>query len=119
MPNDNGLVDEFEKLQNLKKEIETKEEELKKRIIELSQQKNTDILFGTHKKCSVKEYIKVIYPEDKYPFVSLIKNKGLYEKFSSINYLKLGPAIIKGEIDSEISSLTKQEKAFRLSLREI
>jgi hypothetical protein len=28
MSNDNGLVDEFEKLENLKKEIEMKEEEL-------------------------------------------------------------------------------------------
>ena len=29
MSNDNGLVDEYEKLENLKKEIETKEEEIK------------------------------------------------------------------------------------------
>ncbi len=119
MANDNGLVDEFEKIQNLKKELETKEEDLKKKIIELTQQKNTDILFGNNKKCSVKEYTKVIYPEDKMPFVNLIKSKGLYEKYSSVNYLKLGPAIIKGEVDKDIRDLTKQEKAFRISLKEI
>lgn len=119
MANDNGLIDELEKLQNLKKEIEQKEAELRNRIIALAQEKSIDILFGTNKKCSVKEYIKVIYPEDKYLLVNLIKNKGLYEKFSSLNYFKLGPAIIKGEIDLEIARLTKQEKAFRLSLKDI
>ena len=119
MSNDNGLVDEFEKLEILKKEIEAKEEELKKKIIELAQQKNTDILFGMHKKCSIKEYEKVIYPEDKAQIIELIRKHGLYDKFSSINYLKLGPAIIKEEVDKEIADLTKKEKAFRISLKEI
>ena len=119
MSNDNGLVDEYEKLENLKKDIELKEEELKKKIIDLAREKNTDILFGNHKKCSIKEYGRVVYPEDKTLFVNLIKNKGLYDRFSSLNYLKLSPAIIKGEIDKDIASLTRQEKAFRLSLKEI
>lgn len=119
MANDDGLVDEFEKLQNLKKNIEVKEEEIKKKLVELAHQKNTNILFGTHKFCSIKEYIKIIYPEEKTFLVELIKNKGFYDRFSSINYLKLGPAIIKNEIDAEIIALTKQEKAFRLSLKDI
>jgi len=119
MSNDNGLIDEYEKLENQKREIEQKEAELKEKIITLAQERNTDILFGTHKKCSIKEYTKVIYPEDKNLIISLIKAKGLYDRFSSINYLKLGPAIVKGEIDKEITGLTKQEKAFRLSLNDI
>jgi len=44
MANDNGLIDQYEELQNKKKELETKEEELKKEIIKLSQEKNTPIL---------------------------------------------------------------------------
>jgi|SRR3989344_5831025 len=119
MANDNGLIDQYEELQNKKKELEIKEEELKKEIIKLSQEKNATLLFGTHKKCSIKEYIKLIYPEDKTLIVNLIREKGLYDKFSSINYFKLGPAIRKGDIDKEISNLTKQEKAFRLSLKDI
>ena len=119
MSNDNGLVDEFEKVQDLKRALENKEEDLKKKIVELSKEKNTDVLFGNHKKCSVKEYTKVIYPEDKVAFVDLIKSKGLYDKFSSLNYLKLSPVIIKGEVDKEISELTKKEKAYRLSLKDI
>jgi len=119
MSNDNGLIDEYEKLESQKKEIELKEAELKKKIIELAQQKNTDILFGNHKKCSIKEYERIVYPEDKTHILELIKKKGLYDKFSSVNYFKLNPAILKEEIDKEIIDLTKKEKAFRLSFRDI
>ena len=119
MSNDNGLIDEYEKLESLRKEIETKEEELKKKIIAFAQEKNTDILFGNHKKCSIKEYNKIIYPEDKTQIIELLKKKGFYNSYSSINYLKLNSAILKGTVDSEISNLTKKEKAFRLSLRDI
>ncbi len=119
MSNDDGLVDEFENLEIQKKEIEKKEEELKKKIIELAKQKNTEVLFGNNKKCFVKEYEKVIFPEDKAIFVKLIKKHGLYEQFSSINYLKLSPAIIRKEIDKEVIDLTKTEKVFRLFLKDI
>ncbi len=119
MSNDNGLVDEYENLEKQKKEIEQKEEELKKKIIALAQEKNTDLLFGNHKKCSLKEYYKIIYPEDKTPILELIKKKGLYDRFSSISYLKLNSAMAKGQIDQDITNLTKKEKAWRLSFRDI
>lgn len=119
MSNDNGLVDEFEKLENQKKDIEAREEELKKKIIELAKQKNIEVLFGNHKKCSIKEYEKVVFPEDKFKIIELIKKNGLYERFSYLNYLKLGSAIVKQEVLKEIIELTKMEKAFRLSFREI
>lgn len=119
MTNDNGLIDEYEKLEFQKKEIEQKEEEIKKKIIELAKQKNTETLFGTKQKCSIKEYQKVIYPKDKTYFLALIKKKGLYDKFSSLNYLKISPVIVRGDIDKEIIDLTKREKAFRFSFKEI
>ncbi|MBI2044463.1 hypothetical protein HYT23_00230 [Candidatus Pacearchaeota archaeon] len=119
MANDNKLVDEYEKLQNLKNELDVKIEELKKEIVNLAREKNTDMLLGTSKKCSIREYIKVIYPENKTRIIELIKEKGLYEKFSSINYFKLGPAIVKGNIDYDIQNLVRKEKAFRLSLLDI
>ncbi len=79
MANDNGLVDEFEKLENQKKEIEAKEIEIKKKIIELAKEKNTEVLFGNHKKCSIKGYEKVIYPEDKTQIINLLKQKELWD----------------------------------------
>jgi len=119
MSNDNGLIDEFEKLETQKKEIEQKEAELKDKIIELAKQKNTEVLFGNHKKCSIKEYQKIIYPEDKTQIINLIKTKGLYNTYSTLNYMRLNSAIVKEEIDKEIIDLTKKEKAFRLSFRNI
>jgi len=118
MSNDNGLVDELEKLQNLKKEIESKEEELKNKIIELAKEKNTEVLFGSHKKCSIKEYERVIYPEDKTQIVGLMKQKDIYNRYSIINYMSLNSAIIKGTIDKEIVDLIKKEKTFRVSLKD-
>ncbi len=119
MSNDDGLVDEFEKLQKLKAEIEVKEQEIRTKLITLAKDKNTEVLFWNNKKCFIKEYEKVIFPENKEQIVKLIKEKGVYDKFSSVNYLKLSPAIINGEIDKEIANLTKKEKAFRLSLKDI
>ena len=113
------LIDEFDSLQKIKKEIDIKIKDLREKVIKLAQEKNTDILFGTHKKCSVKEYEKVIYPEDKSEIIKLIKEKGLYEQLSSINYFKLNPKILKNEIDSEIISLVKKDKAFRVALRDM
>jgi len=119
MSNDGGLVDEFENLQVQKKEIEAKEEELKKRIIAFAQQNNTDALFGTNKKCFVKAYEKVVYPEDKTFLTQIIKDKGIYDELSYLNYPRLSSKIIKNEIDSEILQLVRKEKAFRVFLRDI
>ena len=118
MSNDNGLVDEFAKLQEIKKQIDEKINKIRQDIINLAQEKQTDVLFGADKKCSIKEYEKIIYPKDKENFVNLIKNKGLYDRFSSLNYFKLAPAVRKKELDLEILSLIKKEKDFRLSLKD-
>jgi len=119
MSNDNGLVDEFERLENLKKEIEQKEKELKLKIIELAKQKDTNILFGKNKKCSLTEYIKVIYPENKDFLIKIIKDKGLYEELSHLNYPRLSSKIVKNELGADIMSLIKKQKEYKIILKEI
>ena len=113
---DKVLIDEYEKLQHLKDDLESNIKRIRQRIIELAKQKDTNALFGTSKGCSIKEYEKVVYPENKEPLIALIKSKGLYDQFSSLNYFKLGPKIIKNEIDSEIIKLVTKEKAYRVAL---
>jgi hypothetical protein len=119
MSNDNGLVDEYEELQKLNEEINKKVDEVKNKIIALSLEKNTDILFGTRKKCSIKGYEKVVYPDNKTILIDKIRSKGIYSLYSTISYPKLSSAIVKGNIDLEIANLVKKEKAFRLSLKSI
>lgn len=118
MEQDRQLVDEYEKLRNQQKDIEYKLEQLKAAIVSLAKQNNASFFIGTHKTCSIKTFEKVVYPENKAPFISLMKEKGLYEQFSTINYLKLGPRILKGEVDQEIMALTKKETDYRISLKD-
>ena len=111
------LVDEFSKLQETKKHAEEKIEEIKEDLIKFAKQKEIDVVFGTDKRCSVKEYDKIIFPDDKKEeLLKLIKDKGIYDEFSSLNYFKLSPKVLKKEVDEDIISLTDREKAYRLSL---
>ncbi len=112
------LVDEYDKLRMMQEDFKYKIEQLKTALVSFARQQGKETLFGTHKVCSVKPYEKVIYPEDKTAFLALIKEKGLFEQFSTLNYLKLGSRISKGDIDAAIIALTKRETDFRVSLKD-
>ena len=112
------LVDEYDHLEKMKTEIENKLANIKSEMINIARIKGISILSGTHKRCSIKEYDKIIYPEDKLQFTELIKNKGLYDAFSQVNYSRLGPAIVKKDmsIDKDILDAVKIVKDFRVIL---
>ena len=112
------LVDELDKLEITKKEVESKINNLKSEIANIAKIEGKNFINGTHKGCSVKEYDKVIYPEDKDYFAKLIREKGIYDYFSQVNYSRLSPAIIKKDIsiDKEILDKVKITKSFRVVL---
>lgn len=110
------LTDSLADMLTQKKEIERKIDEVKENLIEFAKQSNADVIYGTDKKAAVKEYEKVVYPSDKEKFIDTLKQKGLYEEFSGINYLKLGSRILKKEIDKDIIEMTKLEKNYRISI---
>ena len=112
------LVDELDKLEMSKKGVESKIDNLKSEIANIAKIEGKNFISGTHKGCSVKEYDKVIYPDDKDSFAKLIKEKGIYEYFSQVNYSRLSPAIIKKDIniDKEILDKVKITKSFRVVL---
>jgi len=115
---DDGVrfVDEYAELQAKKKEIEQKLEFTKRSLIQFAKDKDLIVVYGSNMKASVKPYPKVVYPDDKEELINLIKEKGLYDELSSLNYFKLNPKIIKNEIDREIIDMTKQEEAYRVSV---
>ena len=122
MSNDNGLVDEFENLEKQKKELEQKEDDIKKKLIELAKQKNTEVLFGNHKKCFIKEYEKVIYPEDKSILTKVIKKKGLYEDlYQTIKYFRFSKQsnaefeILKQLFSNELITFSKSNSSSCIS----
>jgi len=110
------LVDEFAKFKDVKKEAEDKMGILREDLIGFAKQKGIEFVFGTDKKCSVKEFDKVVYPENKEELIELLKEKGVYEEFCMLCYPRLNSKILKKEVDKEIIELTSKEKSFRLSL---
>jgi hypothetical protein len=110
------MVDGYSELQQQKKEIEKNMDDLKENLILFAKQKGIDVVYGSNKKASVKEYFKVVYPEDTEKLIKLIKDKGLYEEFSMLCHARLNSAILKEEIDKKIIAMTKKEKDYRVSL---
>jgi len=110
------LVDEFSEIKTKLAECKKAEEEFKDNLIKYAKQFGVDIIYGSNMKCSVKEFDKIVLPEEKEEFIKLLKDKGLWEEFSMICYGRLNSRIVKGEIEDEIKGKVKIEKDFRISL---
>ncbi len=112
------FVNEFSEIKNKLKELETKQEELKKNLIDFAKQKSVDVVYGSNMKCSVKEFDKIVMPdgEDKEKFVQLMKDKGIYEDCSMVCFPRLQSKVLKDNIDEELKGMVNVEKDWRLSL---
>lgn len=113
------LVDEFSEIKLKLSELKKSEEEFKEKLIAYAKQFGVDIIYGSNKKCSVKEFDKIVLPEDdeqKTKFIKLMKELGVYDECSMVCYPKLNSRVIKGEIEEEIKDAVEVVKDFRLSL---
>lgn len=100
-------------------ELKKKEDEFRNKLIEFAKQKGIDIVYGSNMNCSVKEFDKIILPEDKEEkakFIKLLKDLDVYEECSMVCYPKLNSKIIKDEMDKKIKDAVDIVKDFRLSL---
>lgn len=115
---DDGLkmVDEYAYLLGTVSELEKKKEALKEALIEFAKQKGIEGIFGTMSKVSVKKGETIKLPEDREAFIELLKEKGLYEKFSQINFSSLNSAHNKKELPAEVLKKLTVEESFRLTL---
>jgi hypothetical protein len=109
------LVDEYSVLQTKKKEIEDTIEKIREDLVGFATSKKIDVVYGSNMKLSVKEYSKINYEENKDEVIKLLKDKGLFENMSMLNYSRFNSLIIKGEL-KEFNDLVKIEKDFRMSL---
>jgi len=113
------LVDSLWALQVEKKKIDAKMDEIKKNIVNFAKANKANFIYGSKMNASVKEYVKILVPQENRVLLErLLREKGLYDEFSSVNYFKLNPRIKKCEIDSDIIELAKKESDFRISLKE-
>lgn len=111
------FVDEFAEIKLKKKEIEDKEDELKNNLVEFAKQKGIEVVYGSNMKCSVKDWKKVIIPDDKKEeLIKLLKEKNLWEEFEMLNYMKFNSKGRKGELDKEVMNKIEIGEDVRLSL---
>ncbi len=110
------LVDEFSEVKTKLSEYKKAEEKFKENLINYSKQFGIDVVYGSNKKCSVKEIDKIILPEDKEKLIELMKKKGVWDEMSSINFMRFQSRVLKDEIDKDIKKEVEIGKDFRLSL---
>ncbi len=110
------FVDKFSEIKMKLKELEDEKDKLRENLIAFAKLKGVDIIYGSNMKCSVKEFDKIVLPEDKEELINLLKNKGIWDEFSSINFMRLQSKVLRDEIDKEIKKMVDIEKDFRLSL---
>jgi putative RecB family exonuclease len=112
------LVDEFSEIKMKLGELKKQDADFKEKLIAYAKQFDIDVVYGSNKKCSVKESDKIIMPEgeDKEKLVKLLKDKGLWDDFNMLSYAKVNSEVIKGEVDKDVKKMVELEKSFRLSL---
>ena len=111
------MVDEYSEVKTKLTELKDKEDELKGKLIDYAKQFDVDSVFGSNRIAKVKEFEKCLMPEDKEKFISLLKEKGLWDAYSMLCSVRLNSHIIKGEItDKDICDCVERVKDFRFSL---
>jgi putative RecB family exonuclease len=111
------LVNEYAKLKDQEKQIKEEIETVQTNLIAFSQQHEVNIIYGSNKQASVKEYEKIVWPEEnKEKLIELLKKKKLYDKFSMISYPKLNAQVNEGNLDKTITKLSEKEKDYRINL---
>jgi len=110
------LVDEFSEVKTKLAEYKKAQEEFKDKLITYAKQFGVDVVYGSNKKCSVKEFDKIVLPEDKKELIKLLKEKGLWDEMSMLNSWKIKGGILKGDVDKDIKKMVDVVKDFRLSL---
>ena len=110
------LVDSFAEIKAKLSELKQEEEDFKEKLISYSRQLGIDIVYGSNNKISIKEFDKIILPEEKEEFIKLLKEKGLYDECSMVCYGKISSKYLKNEFDKEINKQITKEKDYRLSL---
>jgi putative RecB family exonuclease len=113
------LVDQFAEVKKVITEAEEKQEKLKQDLIAFAKQKGVDIVYGSNMKAGIKEFDKLILPEDeeeKRQFIELLKSKGNWEECSMICYPKIQSKVIKKELHVDLIEKVKLEKDKKISL---
>ena len=115
------LVDKFSQLKQKLKDLNNQQNELEGELINFSKQLGVDVIYGSNSKASLKEYDKILHPEDekdKEEFLSILKQKGLYDQCSMLCFPKLQSKFLKGDFSSfpNLQNKFTKDKAWRITV---
>ena len=110
------LVDEFSEIKSKLVELKKQDEGFKEKLVAYAKQFGIDIIYGSNKKCSVKEFDKIVLPEEKEELIKLLKEKGIWDEMAMMNYMKFQSYLLKGKADEDIKKEVEVAKDFRISL---
>ena len=100
---DDGLkyVDHYASIYHTIQALEKELELVKENIIHFAQSKDISVVYGTKEKASLTSYKKIHYPKTE-EFITLLKEKGVYEKLISLNAVKMKNILRRQGFDQEI-----------------
>ncbi len=110
------LVDEFAEVRKQLAELESKQDELKANLIEFAKQKDVDVVYGSNMKASIKEFDKIVLPEEKEELIQLMKDKGLWDELAMINFMRLQSKFLKGDLHDDVAGMIERVKDFKVGL---
>ena len=115
---DEGLkfVDELAEVKMKMQDLENKKDELTNKLIEFAKAKKLDVVYGSNMKCSVKDYKKVVLPEDREGLIKVLKDKGLWDEFVMLNYSRFNAKARKGELDEDVMKEVELGEDWRVGL---
>ena len=113
------LVDEFSEIKTKLSELKKQDEEFREKLVAYGKQFEVDAIYGSNKVAKLREFDKIIMPEDaetKEAFIKLLHDKGVYEECSMVCYPRLNSKVIKGEMDDDVCGCVDVVKDVRISL---
>ena len=112
------LVDEFAENKTKLSEMKKLDEELKNKLIAYAKQFCIDVVYGSNKKCSVKEFDKIVLPEgvEREKLIKFMKDISLWDDFNMLSYSKLNSSIINGNSNKDLKKMVDIVKSFRINL---
>jgi len=110
------LVDGYSEIKTKLSELKEQEEEFKEKLINYARQFDLDAIYGSNKVAKLREFEKIILPEDREAFENLLKKKNVWEELATVNFMRLQSKILKEELDKSICDMVEKTKDFRVSL---
>ncbi len=110
------FVDEFSEVKKQLTELQNKQDELRNSLIEFAKQKGVDIVYGSNMKASIKEFDKIVLPEEKEELIQLMKDKGLWDELAMINFMRLQSKFLKGDLHEDVAGMIERVRDFRVSV---